>query len=135
MIRWKALFRDTLVIFILTGLVGFVLAYAAKGTPVPMDAIALGNIIFMTVGFTISGGMAKDDRFQHLSGVAISVWLFSLVNLFIAPVRFTDWLWGVIPVIIAMVVGGLLSFLFSRPTPIEEKVSMNAKELNEDLID
>jgi hypothetical protein len=115
----KAVIRDVLIIFALTYLSGFVigLSGAAKGANY-LAAIAIGNIIFSIVGFTISGALARTNRFKHLVQVALGVWLLGLINIFLVGTTIKAWALSVIFIVIAMGIGGLLSYLFARsPKP------------------
>ncbi len=114
MIRWKALVRDVIIIFVLTGLGGFVLGIAAAGGDIPMAAIGWANILFSAVGFTISGCMAKRQRFRHLLHVAIAVWILSAFNMLFPVFGLAQWLLGVIAIMLAMGVGGAISFIFVK---------------------
>lgn len=116
MIRWKALFRDVIIIFLLTFLGGFVIGMAAAGTGggIPRGAAAVSNIVFCIVGFTIAGCMAKTHRFRHLLHVAVGVWLLSFVNVLAFPTRLVHWLAGAIVIVITMLIGGGISVIFVR---------------------
>ena len=81
MIRWKALIRDVIIIFVLTALGGIIVGIAAAGGDLPMAAIALSSIIFCVIGFCVAGCMAKLNRFRHLFHVAVAVWLFNALDL------------------------------------------------------
>lgn len=121
MIKWKALTRDVIVIFILTFLGGFVIGVAAgaTGSEIPMGAIGISNILFMSVGFTISGAMAKTNRFGHLRHVALAVWILSAVNIFLPAIGVITWLSSIIGIGISMLIGGAISFIFvKKPTEI-----------------
>lgn len=115
-IRFGPVLRDVGIIWILTGLVGFLIGIAMGGSDINrMVAVAgLGNIIFGTIGFIISGSLAKTNRWKHLFAVAIGVWLTSLINIFIIGVAFEQWLISFFLVMIMMAIGGLISYLFNR---------------------
>jgi len=115
----KTVIRDVLIIFGLTYLSGFVigLSGAAQGQNF-LTAIAIGNIIFSIVGFTISGALARINRFKHLVHVAIGVWLMGLNNIFLVGTSLKTWALSLIFIVITMVIGWLLSYLFVRdPKP------------------
>lgn len=117
-IKWRAVIRDVLIIFALTFLGGFVAGFATAlaGSAIEFNimAIAVSNVIFMVVGFTISGALAKENRFKHLLHVAIGVWLSSLINVAFFGTTLANWVFSIAFVIIAMGIGGALSFLFVR---------------------
>ena len=121
-IRWSALIRDVSIV------VGLVLASSfaaaqiiqAMGEEVTALVIGLSNFFWGTVGFTISGCLAKTERFKHLFMVAVGLWLVSFVNVVmgLTPVQF--WAVGFLLVLLMMGLGGGLSYLFVR-TPQEEQ--------------
>ena len=80
------------------------------------------NIFWGTVGFAISGCLAKVQRFKHLLMVAVGLWLVSFVNVAmgLTPVQF--WAVGFLLILLMMGLGGGLSYLFVR-TPQTEPVS------------
>jgi hypothetical protein len=120
-IRWIAVARDVSIV------VGLVLASSfaaaqiiqAMGEEVTALVIGLSNFFWGTVGFTISGCLAKTERFKHLFIVAIGLWLVSFVNVVmgLTPVQF--WAVGFLLVLLMMGLGGGLSYLFVR-TPQAE---------------
>jgi len=119
MIHWKALIRDVIIIFVLTGIGGFLIGLAAAGGNLPIAVIGVSNIIFSIVGFTISGCMAKVQRFRHLLHVALAVWLLSAFNMLLIPaIGLAQWLAGIVVLMISMAIGGALSFIFVK-TPEE----------------
>lgn len=115
-IRFGPVLRDIGIIWILTGLVGFVIGIAMVGSDLNSMLVAagLGNIIFGTIGFVISGSLAKTNRWKHLFAVAIGVWLTSFINIFLIGVAFEQWLISFFLVMVMMVIGGLISFIFNR---------------------
>jgi hypothetical protein len=117
MIMWKAVIRDVIIIFVLTGLAGVVIGIAAAGRDFPMAAIAISNILFSIVGFTISGCLAGRHRFRHLFHVALGVWLLSAFNMLLPALGLVQWLAGSLVIGFAMVIGGGISFVFVRTTP------------------
>jgi ankyrin repeat protein len=114
-IWWRAVLRDVCIIWILTALAGFVIRVIYPEIDLIMGA-AFANLIFGSVGFAISGCMAKVNRWKHLFIVAIGVWIVGLINIFIVSISFIEWLFGVIFILFIMAIGGGLSYLFA-PTP------------------
>jgi len=111
---WK-IARDVAIIIALTFLGGFVIGLAGPSDPGRFAlAIAVSNILFMTAGFTLSGALAKTDRFKHLLKVALGVWLFSLVNILLGISNLVQWAFALIFILLAMGLGGGLSFAFVR---------------------
>jgi hypothetical protein len=122
-IRWGAVLRDVIIIWILTALAGFVIGFTSPPKDNFMMGYALANLVFGSVGFTISGCMAKVGRWKHLFIVAIGVWIVGLINIIIAPINIMQWFFGFIFIVLIMAIGGGLSYLFV-PTP-------KSKESNE----
>jgi hypothetical protein len=112
---WKAIIRDVVIIWLLTGIGSFIIGIATIGSKMPMVAIALSNIILGVIGFCISGCIIKDNRWKHLIIVAVFVWLTSLFNIIFLQASFSNWLFSIIIIFIMMAVGGGLSFLFVKP--------------------
>lgn len=118
--RWGAIIRDVIIIWILTALAGFVVGITGAEGDQFVLGIALANLIFGTVGFCISGCLAKCNRWKHLNMVAVGVWLVSLMNIVIMRITISSWFFGIIFIYIMMGIGGGLSCIFVRiPKAIE----------------
>ena len=113
---WKGVARDVGIVFVLTFLGGLVVGFTTSltGAEVNILAVALSNIVFGTVGFTISGCIVKTNRFKHLYQVALGVWLLSLINVAFGMVDIQQWLLSILSVLLMMGMGGGLSYLFVR---------------------
>ncbi len=99
-----AIARDVAVLWVLTFIAGFLSSAAMRPVSVPL---------FSVVGFCISGYLAKENRWKHLSFVALFAWLIGSVNIFFGwPVDF--WLFSVLFIFPLMGVGGGLSYLLKR---------------------
>jgi hypothetical protein len=106
--------RDVAIIVILTGIAGAAMQ-GILGTTAPagaVRAIALSNLIFGTIGFVISGALARRNRWAHLAWVGLGVWLAGLINVFLSGVPIAQWLVSIFVVAVMMGVGGGLSYLF-----------------------
>ncbi len=119
--RWKPILRDVLIVLGLTFLGGFVVGFTAgvTGRPTPLAAIALANLVFGTLGFAIVGCLnatPASERFQHLSQVAVGVWLCSLVNVAFG-VTILQWFTAGGLILFLMGLGGGISLLIARPQP------------------
>jgi FtsH-binding integral membrane protein len=113
--KWigKQLHETRLIIVVLTGIGGFIVGLSGSSGPSALVAIAVSNILFMSVGFTISGAIVKKERFRHLFKVAICLWIFSLINVFFG-FSLMEWVFSFVIILIAMGLGGTFSFIFSR---------------------
>ena len=120
-----AIARDVSIVFGLVLASSFAAAQIIQtmGQEVTPLVIGLSNIFWGTVGFAISGCLAKVQRFKHLFMVAIGLWLVSFVNVVmgLTPVQF--WAVGFLLILLMMGLGGGLSYLFVR-TPAVEPVSI-----------
>lgn len=123
--NWKTILRDTLLVWGLSLVGGFIVGFSfamrgAAGDQTEMMLIALSNIICSIIGFTISGCLARKNRFQHLFWVALMTWLTSLFNVVVMGFPFGQWALSIILIMVLMGAGGGLSFIFVRPPPEEE---------------
>ena len=119
MIKWKALVRDVVIIFVLTGLGGFVVGIASQGRGVSAAAVGLANIIGCTVGFTISGCLTRTKRFEHLGRVGFAVWLLSIYNVLLLGVNVLAWFLGIVVITVTALVGGGISCVLAPGSPQE----------------
>jgi hypothetical protein len=115
-VNWIAVARDVSIVFGLVLVSSFAAVQIVQGmggevTPL---VIGLSNIFWGTVGFTISGCLARVQRFKHLFVVAVGLWLASFVNVAmgLTPVQF--WAVGFFLILLMMGLGGGLSYLFVR---------------------
>lgn len=116
-----AIARDVSIVFGLVVASSFIAAQIieAMGQEVTALVIGLSNIFWGTVGFAISGCLAKVRRFQHLFMVAIGLWLVSFVNVAMGLTPLPTWAAGLVLILVMMGVGGGLSYLFVK-TPKAE---------------
>ncbi len=115
----RKLFRDTIIVYGLTFLSGIVVG-AATG-PAGFDqtrmqmAIALANIVFGIVGFTIVGVMNKTERFKYMTKVVFLLWAVNLTNLLMGG-TLLRWFFALPFLFAIMGIGGALSLLFAPAT-------------------
>jgi hypothetical protein len=121
-INYKAVARDAAIVLGLTFLGGFVIGITSPNE-LNISAIAISNIVLSVVGFFIAGCLTKSLRFQHLSVVALCVWLVSAHNILLG-VSFLQWVFSSVYVLITMGVGGGLSLLFVKPIKEENTRQM-----------
>lgn len=119
-LRFGPILRDVAILWVLTGLGGFVVGVAAHPQSIQAaaasPALQLSNLLFGTVGFFISGCLAKGNRWKHLGCVAFFTWLTSVVNNVFFGLPLEEWLWGALVFPLLAGVGGGLSHLFKRRT-------------------
>lgn len=116
-----AVARDVSIVFGLVVASSFAAAWIieAMGQDVTALVIGLSNIFWGTVGFTISGCLAKVRRFRHLFMVAIGLWLVSFVNVAMGLTPLSAWAAGFVLILVMMGIGGGLSYLFVKTPKVE----------------
>lgn len=117
-----AIIRDVLIIVVLTAFTGTIAAAAVPSKATL--AIAVSNLFFGTIGFIISGCLARGNRWRHLAGVAFGVWLAVLINVFLSGFTLGSWLWSTVGVVFMAGVGGALSYFYRK----DEKDYKDQKE-------
>jgi hypothetical protein len=117
--RIGPILRDVAILWVLTGLGGIVAGAAGPRQPAESvwtsTGVALSNVLFSIVGFTISGCLAKGNRWKHLAYVALFAWCSGIVNVFFG-LPFESWLSGAVVLPLLMGIGGGLSYLIKRRT-------------------
>ena len=114
--RFIAIARDVSIVFglVLASSFAAVQIIEAMGEEVSPVVIGVSNIFWGTVGFTISGCLAKVQRFKHLFMVAVGLWLVSFVNVVMGLSQVQVWAAGFMLILLMMGLGGGLSYLFVR---------------------
>lgn len=112
---WKAVARDVIMIWLLTGLGGFVIGVATAGSEIPMEAIGLSNILFGIIAFCIAGCMTSEHRWKHLNIVALFTWITSIINTLFIQISLASWVASIFVIFLMMGIGGGLSFLIVKP--------------------
>ena len=107
-----------------TAIGGFIAGYAANEATwpaqaaFPVNAIALSNVIFLTISFIIIGSRITGPRWKHLVIVAVVCWLVSALNMifFQSTLNATWLMWfqSLLLILVTMGVGGGLSYIFNR---------------------
>ena len=119
-LNFIAIARDVSIVFglVLASSFGAAQIVQAMGEEVTPLVIGLSNIFWGTVGFTISGCLAKVQRFKHLFMVAVGLWLVSFVNVVMGLTPVQMWAVGFLLILLMMGLGGGLSYLFVKtPKP------------------
>ena len=121
--NWKRVIFEAVIIFIATALPTLIMGLF-WGNIGPNDNIELiefklrfyyASLAIEYIGFIVVGCFHRNNRFSHLFFVALVLWCFSFLNYFIKPFTLADIVNSFIHVMIAVVVGGCISFLFVRP--------------------
>jgi FtsH-binding integral membrane protein len=119
-LRIGPILRDVVIVWVFTFLGGFVVGVATGGPSHDAKryilALAVSNILFGTIGFTIAGCLAPSPRWRHLRWVALGAWLTGLVNVAFLHVSIAQWINGAIFVVLITGLGGAISYLFKRDT-------------------
>src|SRR5712671_6455708 len=101
--------RDVAILWVLTAVGGFAIGLMIGRTaPSPATVqlyIAASNILLGTIGFVLSGSLARGPRWPHLGFVAAGLWLTSLINVFFMGFAPVQWLLGGIMIVVMMGVG------------------------------
>jgi hypothetical protein len=121
-INWIAVVRDVSIVVGLVLVSSFAAAQLIQATGEEVTALVIGlsNFFWGTVGFTISGCLAKMQRFKHLLIVAIGLWLVSFVNVAMGLTPVQMWAAGFLLILVMMGLGGGLSYLFVRTPTMEQ---------------
>lgn len=102
--------RDALLIFAMTAVPGFIVAFSGRGPAPDAPDLGLGlllsGFVFGTVGFVVSGYLVTENRWRHIFFVASGVWLLSVVNVLFFGETLMRWV-GEAPGILVMgAIGG-----------------------------
>jgi hypothetical protein len=132
-LNFIAIARDVSIVFGLVLASSFAAAQIvqAMGEEVTPVVIGLSNIFWGTVGFTISGCLARVKRFKHLFMVAVGLWLVSSVNVMMGLTPLPAWAAGFLLILLMMGLGGCLSYLFVK-TPQAESAPSGQNNLPTD---
>jgi hypothetical protein len=115
-IDWVVVLRDVLIVLVVSGL-GLFMVNAALSGGGSEGALTIVRIVLMGVGFCISGCLVKQTRFRHLGIVAIGVWFGTALNLIGTDRTLAHWILGLIPILLAMLLGGAVSLAIVRKPP------------------
>jgi hypothetical protein len=113
-INWMGVVRDVFLIYCLIFIGGLVVGFFLGPGPTRIMTLIISSLFLEIVGFTISGCLIKINRFKHLFIVAIGVWIVNLSNIVLGMSTFTFWLISLLTILVMMLIGGGLSFLFVR---------------------
>ena len=136
MVNWKLLLRDVAIVWAFTGLGGLVIGFTAGAlgagvgaevlaNPRVQIAVALSNLLFGIVAFSIVGALKKTNRFRHLFIVAVGAWLTSAVNMLFAPITLFQWLMAPFFFLVVTAIGGAISFLFVAAPKASSELGSN----------
>jgi hypothetical protein len=114
-LNWKRIGRDSLIVFVLTFVGGFLVGLLTGytgGDPSLYLWISLSNFVLGTAGFAYSWYHARS--WKHVFAVAVVVWVISLINVTLAQVTISQWFAGIVPVLIFMALGAGVGGLLHR---------------------
>ncbi len=117
--KWKTVLRDVAFIYLATFWAGFLIAFfwpSSFGINNLIRFVAMGLCI---IGFTISGAIAKTERFKHLFMVALGVWILGLIDVCFFALPIKTWLLQFFYMMAYMATGGFLSFVFSPKKSVQ----------------
>jgi len=98
--------------------VGFVAALTRASAGVAMVGLAVSNIVFITIGFVLSGCRApRGKRWPHIAWVALGLWLVSFINVMFFGVPIGQWVASAFLLSVCMGIGGGLSSFIRRDEP------------------
>jgi hypothetical protein len=118
-IDWRSVLRDALGVLLLGFLGEWVVG--AVGDDPSGGILAVSAVVLMAAGFCVSGCLVKQARFKHLTLVAVGAWLIGTsVNAISQGGSFVPSLRVLVLVVVAMLLGGLVSFAIVRPPPAAE---------------
>jgi len=123
---WPVL-RDVIIVTMLSCLGGFIVGFASTSghnSPLYIYSLAISNSLFLTIGFTISGCLAGENRWRHLAFVGAIVWVVSIFNVILFGLTFIQWTASVVAIAFFALIGGGISLLFKRKSLVE--ISSNA---------
>jgi hypothetical protein len=113
---WRAVLRDALAV-LLAGFLGGVIGRKIGGES-NLGILMLFVVILMTAGFCVSGCLAKQARFRHLTLVAAGVWLISTIARAVSTGGTFVWSMTDVGLIVAaMLLGGLVSLAIVKTPP------------------
>jgi len=106
---------------------------SGHNSPLYIYSLALSNGLLLTIGFTISGCLAVENRWRHLAFVGAIVWLVSIFNVIFFGLTFIQWAASVIAIAIFALIGGGISLLFKRKTLVEISSNFNDEKFYEEV--
>ena len=119
-IDWLAVIRDLIIIWVVMFPGLFLIALYEAQLSQAWFAKPILYILVGSVGFAISGCIARIDRFEHLFIVAIIFWLTTFFAVLLDYTMFPFWFFGIIHILIMMGIGGGLSLIFV-PNPRQQR--------------
>ncbi len=132
---WPIL-RDVIIVTVLSCLGGFIVGYASTSghnTPLYIYSLAISNSLFLTIGFTISGCLATENRWRHLAFVAAIIWAESIFSVVFFGVTIIQWAALAIAIAIFALIGGGISLLFKRNSMVETATNCGDEKFYEEV--
>lgn len=122
-LNWKRVALDVLIIFGLTLAGGFVIGMvigflAASGSGVTPNtmliASAITNLFLVCGGFAYSAYKTVQNRWAHLVAVGSGIWILSLINVALGYSKITEWMIGIIPIGLFILIGGSIGAALAK---------------------
>ena len=115
---WKRIVRDTVIIFVLIFIVGYVVGVIGRAvglSEMMISAwISLSNLISASAGFAYSAYTVREKLWQHLIGVAVTIWFVSLINIPLGYQDLREWMFGLTGILVFMTIGGGIGFVLRK---------------------
>ena len=112
--QFGAIALDVGIVSGLTFIGGFIVGATAKSGGEVLIGLIWASLFLGSVGFTIVGCRAKDNRWHHLAYVAVGTWLISIVNVMLGFSSLSQWFVSSFFVALMMGTGGVLSLVFKK---------------------
>lgn len=106
-IQWKAVISQAAIIWIVTFILGFLVAWVNKS----LILAAIINLTCLITAATLIHYFTKENRFQHCIHVAAACWLTSIINVVFFGIPFVSWLLSAFLYLVCMGIGMLISYL------------------------
>lgn len=107
---------DTLIIYALTFLAGFVLGLIAgvMGTEVNAGTLSIAVLVLTCAGFAYSSYRAEGNRLMHLSAVGAGLWLVSGTNVLFGFAGVSEWMYSILIILVCGTIGGGIGVLLAK---------------------
>lgn len=117
--NWQRILIEGFLLFAGLSLVSFIKGFvlALIGSTDAIDIITkfyYVSIALEIVGFTVIGCLHRNNRFKHLTWIAIVIWILNFSSYIFVPFDLGSAIGSIFHVMIVMAIGGCLSFIFVK---------------------